>query len=127
MKGFLKNRPVFILSVISASLLILNIGSCINLYSQGSGRRKEMAKRLEAEEKAMKLSADNTALIGKLKEQEKEAQQDKSALEASKKVLLQEQLVCQSLKEDLQKVTKLKEALEEDLKKALKNSKKAKR
>jgi hypothetical protein len=39
---------------------------------------------------------------------------------------VQEQLVNQSLKEELQKVSKLKEALEEDLKEALVTGKSAK-
>ncbi len=127
MEGFLKNRPILLLSVVSLFLLIFNIGSCLSSCSQSSSRQKEMAQRLEAEEKVVKLSSEKAALAEKLKEKERELEQERASLETVKKDLLQEQLVCQSLKEDLQKVTKLKEDLEEDLKKALKNSKKAKK
>ena len=50
---------------------------------------------------------------------EKELEDTKAENETTKKALLQEQLVSQSLKEELQKVTKLKETLEDDLKDAL--------
>jgi hypothetical protein len=123
MEGFLKNRPVFLLLIISLFLLVANIASCFNLYSQSSYRRKEMAGRLEAEEKVAKLFIDKASLAGKLKEIERELEQERASLEAVKKDLLQEQLVCQSLKEDLQKAVKLKEGLEGELKKTLKANK----
>ena len=40
-------------------------------------------------------------------------------MEATKKSLVQEQLISSSLKTELEKISKLKEALEEDLKEAL--------
>jgi protein subunit release factor A len=55
----------------------------------------------------------------KASEFKKELQETKVGLEVAKKALLQEQLASQSLKEELEKVTKLKETLEEDLKEAL--------
>ncbi|MDP2831088.1 MAG: hypothetical protein Q8O02_02415, partial [Candidatus Omnitrophota bacterium] len=58
---------------------------------------------------------------------ENESEELKAALEAIKKALLQDQLVNMSLKEELQKVTKLKEKLEEDLRQALGNGKKLKK
>jgi len=122
-----KSRPVFILSVLSVFLFAFNIGSCINSYSQGAARRKEMAQRLGVEEKMLKLGQEKTALLEKLKAKEKESEEERVAFQSTKKALLQEQLVCQALKEELQKVTNLKEVLEEDLKKALITSNKAKK
>ncbi|MBN2830830.1 MAG: hypothetical protein JXL82_00915 [Candidatus Omnitrophica bacterium] len=127
MEGLPKNRQVVILLVLCISFFILNIGSCISSYSQGSLRKKEMAQRLDAEEKLVRLSQEKVSLTGKLNAKEKELEEERVAFQATKKALLQEQMVCQTLKDELQKVTKVKETLETDLKKALKESKKVKR
>jgi butyrate kinase len=52
-----------------------------------------------------KFSQEKSALEEKAKAKEKEAEESKAELEATKKVLDQEQLVNESLKEELQKVT----------------------
>jgi alpha-N-acetylglucosamine transferase len=127
MKGLPQNKPVVILLVLSVSLFVFNVGSCINLYGQSFLRKKEMLGRLDTEEKLMKLSQEKASLSEKLKAKEKELEEEWAAFEITKKTLLQEQLVCQTLKDELQKVTKLNEILETDLKEALKDSKKAKR
>lgn len=127
MEFLFKNRPVLILSVLCVLLFLLNIGSCLNSYSKTSAYRKEMAQRFDVEEKIAKLSQEKALLTEKLKAQEKESQEDKAALEATKKSLLQEQLVGQTIKDDLQKLTKINEALELKLKESLKTVKKAKK
>jgi hypothetical protein len=86
-----------------------------------------MAQRFDVEEKIVKLSQEKALLTEKLKAQEKESQEDKAALEATKKSLFQEQLVGQTIKDDLQKLTKINEALELKLKESLKTVKKAKK
>lgn len=127
MEENIKGRAIIILSVLVVLLLALNIGSCASSLSQNSSRRKEMAQRIELEEKLSKFNQEKAVIIDKVKAKDRELDEEKALHEATKKALLQEQLVGQSLKEDLQKVTKVKEALEEELKGALAANKKAKK
>jgi len=122
----LKTRIILILAILSAIFFIATIGSCSNAYRQKAARDKEMAARLDLEEKMGRFSQEKTMLEEKINTREKELEEEKAAHQATKKALVQEQLVNQSLKEELQKVSKLKDALEEDLKEALVASKAAK-
>ena len=123
----LKNRIVIILAILSAVFFFGTLSSCNSAIRQKAARDKEMAARLALEEKTSKYVQEKSALEEKAKAKEKEAQELKAALEAAQKALAQEQLVDQSLKEELQKVTKLKETLEEDSNQALLNGKKPKK
>jgi len=119
MEETIKNRIILILAILSAIFFIGTVSSCSNAYRQKTARDKEMATRLDLEEKMSKFSQEKTTLEEKLKTRDKELEAAKAGHEATKKALVQEQLVNQSLKEELQKITKLKETLEEDLKEAL--------
>jgi hypothetical protein len=123
----LKNRIVLILAVLSAIFFFSSLSSCNSAMRQKAARDKEMAARLALEEKMSKFSQEKSVLEEKAKAKEKETQEVKAALEATKKALVQDQLINQSLKEELQKVTKLKEVLEEELKQASGNVKKPKK
>jgi predicted RNase H-like nuclease (RuvC/YqgF family) len=79
------------------------------------------------EERTSKYVQEKSALEEKAKAKENQVQELKVSLDAIQKTLVQDQLVSQNLKEELQKVTKLKETLEEELKQALINGKKAKK
>ena len=114
-----KNRIILILSILSAILFISTLGSCNNAFRQKAARDKEMVTRLELEEKMSKFSREKTAADEKIKSLQKQSEEEKAANEVAKKALMQEQLVNQSLKDELSKVTKLKDTLEEDLKEAL--------
>ncbi len=114
--GFLKNRTVVILSIIAALFFLGAVGSCNNAMRQKASRDKEMASRLQLEEKMTKFSQEKSALEEKAKAEEKSAEELKNTLDSTKKTLLQEQLINQSLKEELEKMTKLKVGLEEELK-----------
>jgi len=119
MEESLKNRAILILAILAGIFFIGTVGSCSNAYRQKIARDKEMATRLDLEEKMSKFTQEKQALEDKLNSLTQGLEEEKAAHQASKKVLLQEQLVNQSLKEELQKLVKLKEALEEDLKEAL--------
>lgn len=123
----LKNRIVIILAVLSVVFFFGTLSSCNNAMRQKAARDKEMAGRLALEEKMNKFSQEKSVLEEKIKAKEKEAQDLKDALEATQKTLAQGQLVNTSLKEELQKETKLKESLEENLKGAAAESKKFKK
>lgn len=122
-----KDRLVVILAVLSLILFALNIGSCVNSYSQSSARKKEMAQRMNLEEEMIKSTQERAVILKKLEAKEKELGEEKTSCQATKKALVQERLVGQSIKEELQKETKLEQALKEDLKEALAKSKKAKK
>jgi hypothetical protein len=122
-----KEKPVVALAILSVILFVFSIGSCASSCSQNDGRKKEMAQRMDFEEKMVKANQEKAVLLEKFKTKDKELEEEQSVGQATKKALAQEQLVCQSLKDELQKVTKLKEALEENLKEALAANKKAKK
>jgi DNA-directed RNA polymerase sigma subunit (sigma70/sigma32) len=123
----LKNRIVIILAVLSVVFFFGTLSSCSSAMRQKAAHDKEMAARLALEEKMSKFSQDKSALEEKAKAKEKEAQELKDALEATKKALLQDQLVNQSLKEELEKVTKPKDALGENSKETATGDKKPKK
>lgn len=123
----MKKRIVIILAILTAIFFFGTLSSCVSALRQKAGRDKEMSMRLQLEEKMGKFSQEKSALEEKAKAKEKEAQELKAELEATKKALVQEQLVNESLKEELQKVTKLKSSPQDDLKGALDYGKKAKK
>ncbi|MFA5177844.1 MAG: hypothetical protein WC440_06865 [Candidatus Omnitrophota bacterium] len=112
-----KDRIIVALAVVTLLLFILNIGSCINAYNQNTLRKKEMLQRMELEEKSGKVVQERAGLAQELEAKNKELAEEKANFEAAKKRLIQEQLVSESLKSELEKVTKLKEALEAATKK----------
>ena len=114
-----KNKLILILGVLTLIFFITTVGSCGNYRVQKNARNKEMATRLDLEEKMAKSAQEKSVHEQKLSAATQAVEEEKVAHQATKKALLQEQLVNQSLKEELQKVSKLKEALEEDLKEAL--------
>ncbi|MCM8781151.1 MAG: hypothetical protein NC908_04435 [Candidatus Omnitrophica bacterium] len=116
MEETLKDRLILILGILTVIFFIGMVGSCSNLNRYKTQRDKEIANRLDLEEK---LTQDKQLLEKRLSSLTQELEEEKAAHQATKKALLQEQLVNQSLKEELQKVSELKNALEEDLKEAL--------
>lgn len=123
----LKNRIVIILAVLLAVFFFSALSSCNSAMRQKTRGDKEMAARLALEERMSKFSQDRSTLEEKAKAKEKEAQELKAALEGANRALVQEQLINESLKEELQKLTKLKEILESDLKQAKEAGKKPKK
>jgi len=123
----LKNRTVIILGILLVVFFFSTVSSCNSARHQEASWKKEKAARFALEEKMSKFSQDKSTLEEKAKAKEKEAQELTVTLENTNKSLLQEQLINQSLKEELQKVTKLKEELEDDLKQAKEDGKRPKR
>ncbi len=123
----LKDKALIVLAVLTVIFCFGMISSCSNTSRQKSAWRTEMSKRLDLEERMTKFSQEKSGLEEKAKAKVKELEVEQTANQATKKALLQEQLINMSLKEELQKVTKLKEALEKDLKDALVNGKKLKK
>jgi len=119
----LKNRIILGLIIFTAIFFIGMVGSCSTAHRLKVGRDKEMATRLDLEEKVNGFTQEKSALENKTNSLTQELEKEKAADEETKKALLQEQLVNQSLQEEIKKLTKLKETLEEDLKEALTSAK----
>jgi ATP-dependent Lon protease len=100
----MRNRIILILAILSAVLFISTLSSCRNLIRQKTIRDKEMALRLDLEEKMNKFSQERFALLESLKAKEKELEEEKDNHERTKKALAQEQLVNMGLREEIQKV-----------------------
>lgn len=126
MEESFKNRLIIILAVLTLIFFMSTVSSCGNASRQKNARQKEMATRLDLEEKMNKFGQEKANYEAKINSLSHDLEAEKVLLDSTKKSLLQEQLINQSIKEELQKVTKLKEALEEDLKDVLIKNKTAK-
>ncbi len=115
MEENIKNRAILVLAILTVIFLMGAVRSC--------STAKKLKITLMDLDKEKSLSWDSQQQMNELKKEKaalaKELEDLKSDNEATKKTLLQEQLVSQSLKDELQKVNKLKEAVEGDLKDAL--------
>ncbi|MFH1191529.1 MAG: hypothetical protein V1670_04970 [Candidatus Omnitrophota bacterium] len=127
MNEALKNRIVIILAVFLVIFFFGTLSSCNSAMRQRAARDKEMSARLALEERTSKYVQEKAALEEKVKVKDSQVQELRVALEATSNALVQDQLVNQSLKEELQKVIKLKEALEEQLMQILVDGKKFKK
>ena len=114
-----KGRLMLILGILNVIFLLLWVTSCNDVRKFKSARDKEMDSRLESEQKLGEFMKQKSSLEDKINKIQQELTEEKAALEATKKSLVQEQLISNSLKTELEKISKLKEALEEDLKEAL--------
>ena len=116
MEERLKNRIVLILAVFCLLFFVFAVSSCNGASRQKLARDKEMAARLDLEEKMSKIAQEKIVLDEKIKAGEKELSEEQASLDSSKKSLQQEEMVNISLKDELAKVTKVKDDLEEEFK-----------
>ncbi|MDD5155832.1 MAG: hypothetical protein PHF11_05035 [Candidatus Omnitrophica bacterium] len=117
-EGF-KNRIILILGILTVIFFIGMVSSCNDARKQKSSRDKEMAARLDLEEKMNKSGQEKAATENKINALSQELTKEQAATETTKKALLEAQVVNDSLKKEVIKLTELKEKLEEDLKEAL--------
>ena len=101
----LKNRIILILGIFTAIFLISTVVSCLQLGKIKSSHDKEVFTRMDLEEKMKKAEDEKTALEAKINNLAKELVAEKATHSETDKELLQEQLVNESLKDELQKVT----------------------
>ncbi|MCM8791537.1 MAG: hypothetical protein NC826_00050 [Candidatus Omnitrophica bacterium] len=118
-KEELKNRIILILSVLTLILFVTTINSCSESYKQRKQKEKELRQRIELEEKLNRLSDERNIWLSNLDKCQQELRQMNEKLQVTEKNLFQQELINKSLKEELDKITKLKETLEESLKEAL--------
>lgn len=120
MEEGIKNRIILILTILMIIFFLMTIRSCSDVQKYRKAKDKETALRFEVEDKMIKFNQEKQGYEEKLKNLNQTLEEERTA---HQKALLQEQLVSKSLREELEKVIKLKEALEEDLKEALTGSK----
>jgi serine phosphatase RsbU (regulator of sigma subunit) len=118
----IKNRLVLILIVSNVLFMIAAFGSCKSAGDFKRAKQKEAELKFASEEKLNEISRASSVFEERVKQLTAELAQEKAGLEAAKKALVQEQLINQGLKSELDKLIKLKDALEQDLKEALVNS-----
>lgn len=106
-----KDRIILILAILTVIFFIVTVNSCNNASHARAVLNKEVALRLELEEKISKFAQEKTAAEENIKALKQELEKEKATHEVTKKALLQEQLVSQSLKEELEKIANLKEGL----------------
>lgn len=107
-----QNKVLLAAIILAVVCLVLAISSGIAASKNKIALQKEIAFRMETEEKLASTSSKSTTLESELKADQDQLTQTKTALD-------QEKLSNEALKTELEKVTKLKEQLEKDLKEAL--------
>lgn len=107
-----QNKVLLAAIILAVVCLVLAISSGIAASKNKLSLQREMALRLEVEEKLAGISSKSTTLESDLKASQDQLMRTKTALE-------QEKLSNEALKTELDKLTKLKEQLEKDLKEAL--------
>lgn len=118
-----KNKLILILALFSVLLIIISLRSCSINRKTKEVRDKEIATRLDLEEKVSKIEQQKANLEKKVDNLNKELAQEKAAHETTKKSLDDQKSENDKLQQELEKITKLKEKLEENLKEALVNNK----
>ncbi len=115
----LKNKMTIAVSALAALCFVFAIGSCSQATRQKSAREKEMAQRLDAEERLSVFNREKVALEERIAALQKELQAQKDSFEQAKAETAQEQSVNESLKLEIEKLNRLKTTLESNLKEAL--------
>ena len=117
----MKNKIILALGILTIIFLIGSVSSCISSCKQKKELTSEKVMRMDLEEKTSKYAQDKAGLENKIKELDQLIKDEKAEHEITKKALSQEQMINESMKKELEKITKLKETLENDLKEALVN------
>ncbi len=118
-----KNKLILILTLFSILLIVISFRSCSVNQKTRAVRDKEIATRLDLEEKVFKIEQQKANLEKKVTNLGKELEQEKAARESADKSFNEEKLENNKLRDELEKLTGLKEKLEENLKEALVNNK----
>lgn len=105
---FTKNKIILILVSAIVLFVIVNINSCNSLKVKAMSLDREVSLRMGLEEKILNLQKEITSLKEVLDKTNRN-------FEGTKKLLADQQLLNDSLKEQLQKARDAKEALENNL------------
>lgn len=119
MEEGLKNRIILVISIVCLIFFLWASGVSRELSREKRNLQQETGKRMELEEESLKFHQAKAAFDEKASQLNAQLEEEKAALEEAKKSLSQELLTNKTIKEELEKVTRLKETLEDDLKDAL--------
>ena len=90
--------------IVNIALLVFLIASCSETSRQKQRIDNEMYQRLEAEDKLGNSAKERQALEESIASLVKQLEEEKAGHEMTKKALLQERLVIQGVKEELDRV-----------------------
>ena len=110
---------IIVLAVLTCIGFSVAAVSCRDSMQQKVSVNQEKSSRFDLEKKINDLTQENVKLGTQLRKAGEDSEAQNASVQAMKNTFEQEQLVNKSLKEELQKVNKLKEALEQNLKEAL--------
>lgn len=119
MEEGIKNRIIIILLVSVIILFISTISANLSARKLNKELVNQKDIKFELEKKFDSVLKEKTALEEEKKSLSTKLEEDKKEFEKVKKDLQAERLMTQALKDELEKMTKLKEKLEENLKEAL--------
>lgn len=116
---FLKNKLVVVLGICNIVFLLVAVQSCVQGRKYLAVKHGEEIKRYDAEKSLNDVKQEKDALEAALRKAEESFAGERAVFDAAQKTLLQEQLINQSLKAEIDKLRKLNSALENDLKNAV--------
>ena len=114
-----KDATVLVLAFLVVIFFIWALNSSIKASNIKKSHQQEASRRMDLELNMVKLSQARESLEKQAISLEKELNVAKETNASLEKTLSQEQIVTEELKEELDKLDKLKITLEEDLKEAL--------
>lgn len=114
-----KNRLILIVSTLCLIFFFWAIGAHSEIAKYKKNMQDEIRKRIEMEEQNTNFLKEKSSLGENIKQLTTQIEVEKAAHETTKKTLIEEQITNDKLKEETEKITRLKEAIEEDLKEAL--------
>ncbi|MDD5565330.1 MAG: hypothetical protein PHG31_00330 [Candidatus Omnitrophica bacterium] len=100
----LRQKLLVTLAISNVVLLIAAAGSCSGSHRQKLAKDKELYTRIEIEEKLNKMMQEIKALEAKIQEKDKTLEEEHKARTEISKLLNQERLLTQGLKEELSKL-----------------------
>lgn len=103
MSEALKNRLIVVLFLTTVIFFLGTIGSCNNIRRSRGAYQREMATRLDLEERVSKFTQEKETVEFKINKLSKDLEEEKASHQATKNALLQEQALNKSLKEELGK------------------------
>lgn len=103
-----KNRTILVLTALSIILLLINMKSCNVSQLKEQNLTKEQTMRIALEEKIVRLESEITQLKTNLEKTNKD-------FSLTKKLLVEQQLLNDALKEQLQKTKDAQAVLEDGL------------
>lgn len=114
-----KDRIILIVGLLCCIFFIWAIGASSGISKHKRDLESERRRRLELEEQNVNFSKEKSALEENVRQLTGQLEEEKATQQITNKALVQERKISMDLREELEKVIRLKEALEEDLKEAL--------